>query len=71
MSDFAEDLADYEYDKFQDACAHFDDIVWQYVRSLNLQGLSVAECIKEGERLQTKYKEKRDLANKKPFADYQ
>jgi len=68
MSDFAEDLAEYEYDKFQDACAHFDDAVWQYVRDLNLQGLSAVECIKEGEKLQTKYKEKRDLAAKKPFA---
>jgi|ETNmetMinimDraft_13_1059891.scaffolds.fasta_scaffold71505_1 excisionase family DNA binding protein len=61
---------EHDYSTFKDACAHFDDIVWQYVRDLNLQGLSVAECIKEGERLQTKYKEKRDLANKKPFAVY-
>ena len=67
MSDWFEERADYEYDKFQDACAHFDDAVWQYVRDLNLQGLSAAECIKEGEKLQAKYKEKRDLAAKKPF----
>jgi len=68
MSDWFEEREDYEYDKFQDACAHFDDAVWQYVRDLNLQGLSAAECIKEGEKLQTKYKEKRDLAANKPFA---
>ena len=59
---------EHDYSTFKDACAHFDKVVLNYVLSLIEDGLSKNEAIREGERVQVKYKKERDIAAKNPFA---